>query len=159
MITSTTGKNLIKFYEDCKLYVYEDDAGYLTIGYGHKVVPTDNLKEGDETSEERAGNLFKLDVAYAADYVNTLPKLSLLTQNQFDAIVSLVYNVGPAPVIDTSNDLYIALNKNTFVQSEIVTGFTYTRVNGERVQGLVNRRNAELNLFFGTSNVEYIAME
>ncbi|MCD7819362.1 MAG: lysozyme [Lachnospiraceae bacterium] len=119
---------------------------------------SDNLSYGQTITQTKANSLFDADIAVVETAVNTLPKLSKLTQDQFDAISSLVFNVGTAPVKDTSNDLYKALNKDTFVKSEIVTGFTYTLVNGVRNQGLVNRRNVELNLFFGTSDVEYISM-
>lgn len=158
MKVSTSGKNMIKGFESLRLDVYDDGAGHLTVGYGHKIVSSDNLKAGDSITQARADSLFNTDISAVEKSVNTLPKLSKISQDQFDAISSLVFNVGPKPVTDKNNDLYKALNKDTFVESEIVTGFTYTKVNGVRNEGLVKRRNAELNLFLGTKDVEYITM-
>lgn len=158
MTVSSSGKTMIKGFEGLRLTVYDDGAGNLTVGYGHKVVSGDNLKSGDTISQQKADAFFSSDIQVAENAINKLPKISKITQDQFDAIASLVFNVGTKPVTDTNNDLYKALNKDTFVQSEVVTGFTYTKVNGVRNKGLVDRRNKELNLFFGTSNVEYITM-
>lgn len=41
--------------------VYEDSLGYLTVGIGHKVIPSDNLKFGDRISNERIEKLFDQD--------------------------------------------------------------------------------------------------
>ena len=158
MKVSTTGKNFIKKFETYRLDVYDDGAGYLTVGYGHKVVPSDNLKLGDVITASRATTFFNADIADTENYVNKLPKIARFTQAQFDAVSSLVFNVGPEPVTDTSNDLYKALNKNTFVKSEVVTGFTYTIMGGGRSSGLIKRRNAELDMFFGTDGIVYIPM-
>ena len=145
MKTSSKGKALIKRFEKYIEQVYDDGYGNLTVGYGHKVVSSDNLKEGDVIDKSRAEELFNTDVTTAEKYVNTLPRISQLKQCEFDAIVSLVFNVGSGPVTDKNNDLYKALNKNTFVEAEVVIGFTYTM---GRNKGLVKRRNAELNMFF-----------
>ena len=45
MNVSTTGKNFIKIYEKYRLDVYDDGFGFLTVGYGHKVVAADNHKK------------------------------------------------------------------------------------------------------------------
>lgn len=89
-----------------------------------------------------------------------------MTQVMYNATASLLYNLGTSPVTTTSNDLYKVLNDNNTYKSPIstasknavVTAFTYTKVNGVRNQGLVNRRNAELNVFLGTSDKVYITM-
>lgn len=47
MTVNTTGKNFIKEWEGVRLTIYKDVGGNLTVGYGHKVVAADNLKEGD----------------------------------------------------------------------------------------------------------------
>lgn len=145
MKASNKAKKLIKKFEKYRNDVYDDGYGNLTVGYGHKVESSDNLKLGDTISKSRAEELFEADIAEAESYVNKLPKIASLKQCEFDAIISLVFNVGPEPVVDKNNDLYKALNKNTFVEAEIVKGFTYTM--GKNVH-LVKRRNAELNMFF-----------
>lgn len=158
MNVSSSGKTMIKGFEGFRLVVYNDGAGNLTAGYGHKIVPGDGLKEGDSISQMQADAFFNSDIANVEKAVNNLPKISNINQNQFDAICSLCYNVGTKPVTDSNNGLYKALNKNTFVQAEVVIGFTYTKMNGKRTQALVDRRNTELNLFLGTFGVTYISM-
>lgn len=145
MKTSTKGKELIKNFETYRNVVYDDGFGNPTVGWGHKVEPSDDLKLGDSITKSRAEKFFSEDIAEAESYVNRLPKIARLKQCEFDAIVSLVFNVGPAPVTDKDNDLYKALNKDTFIEAEIVKGFTYT---SGRNEGLVKRRNVELNMFF-----------
>lgn len=155
MQVSNAGKELIKKHEKRRKEVYDDGYGNLTVGYGHKVLPEDDLVEGQEISDERIDDFFTSDIAKVEKYVNTLPKISKLSQNQFDAISSLVFNVGQEPVVDKNNDLYKALNKDVFVKDEIVVGFTYT-MGGE--SALVKRRNDELNMFFRTEGTVYITM-
>ncbi len=171
MKISSTGLTFIKTWETedgtADLTVYEDVAGYLTVGYGHKVTSADNLEEGDKITEKQATTFLTADLKTAETAVNTLPKLSSMNQDQYDSVVSLVFNVGTDPVKKTSNDLYKALNNSntyktpisTACKNAVVTGFTYTKAGGDRILGLVNRRNAELNVFLDTDSVEYITMD
>ena len=53
--------------EGISLTVYEDTTGHLTVGIGHKVLPEDNLRPGDEISHERATTMFLSDLK-EADY-------------------------------------------------------------------------------------------
>lgn len=171
MKISSTGLTFIKKWETgdgkATLTVYKDVAGYLTVGYGHKVTSADSLKLGDKITETKADAFLTADLSTAETAVNKLPKLSSMNQDQYDSVVSLVFNVGTACVTSTSNDLYKALNdSNTYkkpistaCKNAVVTGFTYTKAGGVRVKGLVNRRNAELNVFLNTSSVVYITMD
>lgn len=124
MKVSNAGKEFIKSFEKFVEHIYDDGFGNLTIGYGHLVTDEDNLTMGQTISESEAEAFFRSDIARTEGYVNTLPKISRITQNQFDAISSFIFNSGPTPVTDKDNDLYKALNKNTFVKEEIVIGFT-----------------------------------
>ena len=98
--------------------------------------------------------------------INTHPKVDKMTQNMYNAIASLLFNVGTSPIKNTNNDLYIVMNKDETYDTpftdaiidEVVVAFTYTLVNGERNSGLVNRRNDELNVFLGTEGITYITM-
>ena len=162
----TNGKNFIKDHEGYNLTVYKDVGDKLTVGYGHLVVAADNLKLGDKITQTKADDFFVADIKKSVDDTNTHPKVDSLSQSQFNAVIAFVFNVGTAPVTNTGNDLYKALNdSNTYktpisdsCKKAIVTGFTYTKVGDKRVEGLVNRRNDELNLFLGTKNVKYITM-
>ncbi len=167
MKLNTTGLDFIKKWEGYKDTVYKDLAGYLTVGYGHKVTSSDNLKLGDKITEKKATDFLTADVKKAEDAVNSHPKISKMSQNMFNAVTSLVFNVGRDPVKTKTNDLYKALNDDntykspisTSCKNAVVTGFTYTKAGGNRVEGLVNRRNAELNVFLGTTDKVYISMK
>lgn len=166
MTVNETGKQFIKDHEGYRLTVYDDGYGNLTVGYGHKVVSSDNLKAGDTITATQALAFLNSDISKVEAKINTHPKVSKMTQNMYNAIASLLFNVGTSPITDTSNDLYIVMNKNATytkpfsdsVIDEVVVAFTYTKANGVRVQGLVNRRNDELNMFLETEDVEYITM-
>ena len=89
MKTSRNGLELIKRHEGCRLTSYKCLAGIWTIGYGHTgrdVVP------GMTITSLQAEELLMKDVRWAEDAINqeNLP----LNQNQFDALVSFVYNIG-----------------------------------------------------------------
>ena len=93
MKTGSAGKTLIKFYETCKLKAYPDPgtkAAPWTIGWGH----TGGVHENDVCTQEQADNWFDLDLLVSEHFVNAYV-LVPLTQNQFDALVSLLFNVGP----------------------------------------------------------------
>lgn len=168
--TGTGGLNIIKKWEserqtgDPHLIVYPDDAKNPTVGWGHKVLPSDNLTIGDRITYSQAEAFLKADLNKAEVATNKHPKISKIRQVQFDAVISLCFNVGTAPVVNPANDLYKALNNDaTYAQpisdaakAAIIKGFTYTRINGKPANGLINRRNEELNLFLGTSGINYI---
>ena len=93
---SDTGVALIAKFEGCYLEAYKCPAGVWTIGYGH----TGNVKKGDTlASETEAMALLKKDLKQYAGYVNQRianKKISFsLNQNQFDALTSFTYNLGP----------------------------------------------------------------
>ena len=90
MNISEEGLSLIKKFEGLELEAYKCAAGVWTLGYGH----TAGVQEGDVWSEEQANEQLKIDMHIYAGYINdhvTCP----LSQNQFDALVSWVYNLGP----------------------------------------------------------------
>lgn len=89
MKTSPAGLDLIKSSEGCKLKAYRCSANVLTIGYGHT---GGGVFEGQEITQADADLLLRIDVARYENAVNRVcPKAS---QPQFDAMVSLCYNIG-----------------------------------------------------------------
>lgn len=72
---------------------YRDQAGYWTIGYGHKIKPGEHFTVIDEAMGER---LLLADLAQAESEVKRLVKVTL-TEGQYDALVSLFYNVDSEP--------------------------------------------------------------
>ena len=151
LATSTKGKTFIKQYESCKLDAYVCPAGKKTIGFGHVV--TDDL---ETITHIQAENLFKSDIKKAERSLLTLLNLNVeLTQGQYDALVSLIFNVGHGNLAKSR------LLKNINKQKEIDNNaewlkeiqkewdFYYAKKDGKtiKLQGLVNRRKAELAMF------------
>lgn len=88
MKTSEKGIELIASHEGLQLKAYKCPAGVWTIGYGH----TRGVKQGDVITKAQALEFLKEDVKDAENAVNK--HLLNLNQNQFDALVSFVFNVG-----------------------------------------------------------------
>ena len=91
---SSNGLEIIKKYEGCYLKAYKCPAGVWTIGYGH----TAGVKSGMSISKAEAEKLLKEDCEAFEKYVNSksiVPLTDELNQNQFDALVSFAFNVGP----------------------------------------------------------------
>lgn len=138
---SASGLALIKAHEGLELFPYADVAGHMTIGYGHLIMPGENFSGG--ISEHQAETILRADTekAQRAVRVNvTVP----LTQNQFDALVSLVFNIGIGAF--TNSTLLRVLNEGRY--ADAAAQFDVWRMAGKRVvQGLVKRRAAERDLF------------
>lgn len=141
MKVSEWGAALIRRFEGLELEAYQDIVGVWTIGYGH----TKGVKKGDKITERYAKKLLREDLDYFAGRVRALltrePK-----QHQFDAMVSLAYNVGAG-----------AFSRST-LRRKFNEGDTagaarefkrWVHAGGLKLPGLVRRREAEKELFLG----------
>jgi len=142
MKISNEGLNLIKNFESFSPVVYKCPAGLPTIGYGHVLNETDS-KEWKVTEDE-ALVLLDNDCNIAETAINAID--ADLEQNQFDALVSLVFNIGiGAFKVSTCKKLLQAGKTN-----QIPDQFDrWVFVKGVKSRGLINRRNAEKKLFIG----------
>ncbi len=144
MKTSKIGIDLIKHFEGFKSKPYLCPAKIPTIGYGstfYKNGKKVTLKD-KPINEEEAEDLLKL-ILKSFELI-VLKKIKVpLSQNKFDALVSHTYNTGG------SDTLFKLINQNA-PDDQIKKWFTtkYITGGGKRLQGLVNRRNAEANLYF-----------
>ena len=143
MNLSDNGESFIKGFEKLSLAAYQDQAGIWTIGWGH----TGGVQPGEEITQDQAELYFKSDVATAIGAVNRCVKVAL-TQNQFDALVSFVYNIGAyafkgSHVLELLNDLNYLDAANHLLKWDHVT------IGGvlQESEGLLNRRMAERKLF------------
>lgn len=138
---SDEGIRLIKHFEGCELTAYLCSANVLTIGWGY----TKNVQEGDVWSQEKADYMLEEELIEYSEYVNDLVKVPL-NQNQFDALVSWVYNLGPTNL--QSSTLLKVLNAGEYdsVPEQILR---WDKANGQRLEGLARRRKAESLLFSG----------
>lgn len=95
MKASEKGFDLIKQFEGFKDYVYMCPAGKPTIGYGHVIDPKllELTKVSPPITIEKAEQLLQDDVREAENAINSSVKVTL-SQGQFDALVSLIYNWG-----------------------------------------------------------------
>ena len=146
MHTSDEGFELIKKFEGCELEAYQCAAGVWTIGYGY----TKDVKEGDVWSEEKAEFMLwrELDDEYE-QYINSLVTAPI-NQCQFDALVSWVYNLGPANL--KVSTLLKKLNAGEYNEVPAqIKRWNKATVNGERkvLPGLTRRREAEALMFEG----------
>ena len=140
MSISGDGLALIKRLEGLRYNAYQCSAGVWTIGYGH----TKGVKEGDTCTLSQAGEWLLEDVAEAEDAVNS--QHLNLKQNQFDALVSFVFNVGVKAFKDSTLLKKIKTNPNDPDISKEFANWKYAA--GNVVKGLVNRRKEEINLYF-----------
>lgn len=152
---SNTGLTHLKKMEAFISHLYNDgpakNTGHCTIGYGHLVHynPCDVKKHASEQqyingiTMKKATALLQKDVAVAEKAINKLVTITL-NQNQFDALVSLVFNIG-AGAFSTST-LLKAINSNQLDQTP--SAFRMWKKTGGKISaGLINRREAEIRLF------------
>lgn len=155
MKISPKGLALIKASEGLVLYAYDDaDSkrvktfvregmpvyGTLTIGYGH----TKSVRKGQTISKEEAERLLQSDVEWAEAGVRT--KVSApLKQHEFDALVSLVYNIGLANF--AKSNVLRHLNAQHYEQAAD-SFLAWHRGNGV-ANRLLGRRKAERAVFLG----------
>ncbi len=163
MKMSDDGINWLKDKEDKVLdkqgnhIIYDDQTGKpvntnkplpngATIGYGHLIKSGEDFTKG--ISEAKATELLHNDIATAERAVRdniTVP----LSQNQFDALTSLAYNIGTKNFADSTVVKYI--NNPTFhstVYQNLESAWkAWNRSHGEISNGLINRRQNEWILY------------
>ena len=132
------GLNLIKQFEGCRLTAYQCSAGVWTIGYGH----TAGVHKGMKITQAQANAFLKQDIAKFEKYVNNpayVPITEILNQNQFDALVSFTFNLGPG---NTKK-----LCKGRTAAQIAIAMLNYNKAAGKASEGLKRRRKAEQALF------------
>jgi lysozyme len=132
----TTGIDLIKEFEGCKLNAYKCPAGVWTIGYG----TTNKVKEGDSVSQEQANRLLNLDVEQVANRLYHLQINYRLRENTFNAFLSFFYNLG------FNNPQAERFKKGVDIDTIINNMLLYNKANGKILEGLNRRRKAEYDL-------------
>jgi len=139
MKISERGKDLIKLFEGCRLKAYDDGVGVWTIGYGHTV----GVKPGDEITQEQADEWFSEESEQFSNKVQVLVLVEV-NQNQFDALVSLAYNIGVGAL--SRSTLLRKLNAGDY-QGAAEQFDVWNRGGGKVMIGLVRRREQERKLF------------
>lgn len=151
MFLSIAGLNAIKTHESFASVPYRDQAGIWTIGYGHKIESGESFTS---LTEQQASALLARDVATAEDAVNASVRVGL-SQHQFDALVSFVFNVGTGAF--RRSTLLKKINAGDSTAAAEFTRWVYVTKGGKKVQsaGLLNRRQSEVAMFNGAMGGHY----
>ena len=151
------GIALLKGIEQLRLKPYDDQTGKeitdwieegITIGYGHLIKEESEWElYKDGITKEQAERLFKYDGQNYIDRVNASLKVKV-TQQQFDALVILCYNIGKtglasSSVIKLIND---PAAKTPYASLEKAWK-AWDKSQGKVNKGVINRRNAEWNIY------------
>ena len=111
MKTSERGLELLTLREGVKTFAYKDVKGIWTIGVGHT---GPEVVEGLQWSTSQVRDALVKDVETAEKAINAGVKVNL-SQNQFDALVSFVFNVGVGAF--TRSTLLKVLNLGNYTEA------------------------------------------
>ena len=154
MQVGRAGKLLFQAWEGLELNEYIDSGGAPTIGVGHLMTRSERMSgkiiiKGKAVvyrnglTTDQCWDLLDQDLDSAENTVNNAVKIGL-NQNQFDALVSFVFNIGETAF--RTSTLLKVLNAGNFDQ--IPTQLRrWIRDNGKVVKGLINRREKEITLW------------
>ncbi len=146
---SRNGLKLIQEYEDFRAKAYLDIKGVPTIGFGTTYYQDGTkVQLGDICTRSQAEAWFMNDCKALDAFLDRNVTQKKLTQNQFDALASFIYNVGRNAFIGSTMYRLIKLGKMKEAADEFLRWDKVT-INGEKVssQGLLNRRKKERALF------------
>ena len=160
MKISKAGLNLIKEFEGIRLESYKCPAGIWTLGIGHtSAAGPPEVKPGMKITLQEAYDILNRDLDQYENAVNKYVKVPL-TQNQFDALVGFVYNVGVGAFQKSTLLKKLNAGQYSAVPGELMK---WTKAGGKELAGLVRRRRAEAALWRGvdeTASVdEYARVE
>lgn len=141
MKASNIGKNIIKEFEGLSLDAYKCPAGVPTIGWGH----TKGVKMGQHITVQQAEDMLVEDIAPIERLLNGL-KINF-RQEQFDALVSWIFNLGGGNF--KGSTMYKRILENA--KDEEITDqlIRWDKASGRPLLSLMKRRVAEANLFIG----------
>jgi len=130
--------------------VYRDIAGHPTVGCGHLVEPGDGLGVGDRVSYDRILDFLEQDLGEAQAAVSDVAGDLPLFQHEFDALVDLVYNVGPGALsIRKSPRLMEAIAARDY--ATMAAELDYHYAGGRLARGLVNRSERRTRMFMSAA--------
>jgi lysozyme len=156
MRMSEKGRQLLSQWEGVRARVYNDSVGLPTIGVGHLLTAQERasgaiaiagqpVRYANGLTPVQVQQLLEQDLARFENAVSNCVTCEL-DQNQFDALVSLSFNIGPEAFRNSS--LVKALNQGNY--TDVPDEFRrWTNAGGVESRGLVNRRENEIKLWFG----------
>lgn len=157
---SQQGLDFIKGYEKLRLNAYQDCGGVYTIGWG--IIRYKNgapVQKGDVITLQKAIDEFNYQVERKNGQLTLLVKGIDLTQNQYDALLSFVFNLGSGALAtstllkkmktnpDDATIYSYTKGVNTIAKADSCEFLKWVRVKGVVTKGLVNRRAAEADMY------------
>ena len=143
---SDAGIAMLKQFEGLRLETYADVAGVLTIGYGHT---GGDVREGQVITERQAEDILRVDVARFEQAVAGAVRRDP-TQNQFDAMVSLAYNIGVGSDVPARGFLGSSVLRQFNagdVEGAATSFILWIKAGGVLQPGLITRRAREIVRF------------
>lgn len=131
---------IIRDFEGCQLEAYQDQGGVWTVGYGQT---GPGIVEGTRVSKGVAEAMLKDTLAHLGDDLFSLVGWRL-NQNQYDALISFVYNVGLGAFKKSTMLKDILAYRLPKAAEEFLK---WNHVGGQVAEGLTKRRKAEKVLF------------
>lgn len=142
MNIGTAGLDLIKKFEGCRLTAYKCPAGVWTIGFGW----TEGVTPGMTISRAQAEELLRKGIHKYEDAVTAGIDNAPTTQNQFDAMVSLCYNIGAG---NFRKSTVLREHRSANYSQAAKAFLMWNKAGGKVLNGLVARREAEKALYLG----------
>jgi lysozyme len=142
--------DFLKHEESVRYKAYRDVAGKLTIGVGHLILPNEHQQYDTALLQDKAvDDLLRHDLVTCDDTIRKYVKVPL-TQNQYDAIASFIFNEGSGAFASSHLLQYINNHAPETVIKDAFMVWDKAVVNGHlvSVEGLKNRRTHEVNLYF-----------
>lgn len=143
---SKTGLELIIKFEDLILKPYKSPNGMIAIGYGNTYYENGVkvTKQDQQITPQRAEELLRFTLSTYEKYINTACRNDI-NQNQFDALVSICYDIGITNF--RNSKLMIRLNKDPN-DPQIITEFNkWNKLNNYIAARQTYRRQLEYKLY------------
>jgi GH24 family phage-related lysozyme (muramidase) len=159
MEMSESGKKKLKKYEHLRLFPYDDKTGKdleywkegATIGYGHLIAPHEWIYYMIGISKSQAEQLFLIDLCTKGEKPIDEMIDAEINQNQYDALVMLVFNIGDGQKGFKGSTVRKMINNPEYKSSEYPdlksAWLAWNKQDGKFVRGLLNRRKKEWRLY------------
>ena len=144
MKTSAAGRSAIAQREGNKLSAYKDSVGVWTIGVGHtSAAGPPMVIAGMTITAEQSDEILSRDLGKTETTVSKAVNVPL-SQNQFDALVSLCFNIGGGAF--SGSTLVRKLNHGDY-EGAAEAFLSWNHAGGKVLPGLTTRRQAERKQF------------
>ena len=149
MKISKKGINLLRHFESYEMKAYTCPAGVWTIGWGFTQINGVRVKKGDIINLEEADKELIKQLRTYENVVRKAIMIKKINQNQYDALVSLCFNIGGSSF--RRSDIVKLINNRNFIGACRIFNL-WSSAAKKRSKGLLRRRMSERNLFCGWIN-------